>query len=196
LSALEYARASGVDPAPIADRARLALRAAGDRALSLTAGAAAARFYRAALDLTSSDDAGRPRLLLGLGEALHASGEDATPTLEDAARALVDAGELEGAATAECILAQRAWQWAADRDLTDRHLDRAMRLIEGTPPTPTAARVLGEVARYHMLGGRADEAIRTGREALSMAERFGLEDIRASALDSIGSARTNSGYDA
>jgi tetratricopeptide (TPR) repeat protein len=180
---------------PIAGRARAALRAAGDRALSLTAGAASARFYGAALDLTPADDPVRPRLLLSLGEALHASGQEATPTLEDASRALVEAGEAGGAATAECLLAQRSWQQAGDRDLTDRHLDRAAQLIQGSPPTPAVARVLSELSRYHMLGGRPDEAITMGQEALSLAQRYGLDEVRASALDNIGSARTNYGYD-
>ncbi len=195
LSAFQYARASGVEEEPLARSARAALRAAGDRALSLTAGAASARFYDASLGLTPEDDPTRPRLLLSLAQALHASGQEATPTLEEAVQALVDAGDLEGAAVAECVLAQRSWR-AADRDLTDRHLDRAVHLTQGLPPSPAVAHVLGEVSRYHMLGGRADDAIATGQEALSIAERFGLEEVRASALDSIGSARTNSGYNA
>jgi tetratricopeptide (TPR) repeat protein len=170
------------------------LRGAGDRALSLTAAAAAARFYGAALELTPSDDPDRPRLLLSCGEALHQSGQDAEATLHDAARALLESGEREGAATAETLLAERDWQ-RGDRDRAYEHMARAVELIEDAPPSPTKARVLSEVSRYHMLGGRMDEAIAIGLEALSMAERFGLDEVRAHALNNIGSARTEAGLD-
>src|SRR5207244_2360865 len=54
--ALEYARAAGVDDAELEERGRLALRDAGDRAASLSAWPAAARFYTEALDLWPEDD--------------------------------------------------------------------------------------------------------------------------------------------
>jgi predicted ATPase len=189
VAALEYAGASGGDVAPLADRARSALRGAGDRALSLTAAAAAARFYAAALELTPSDDPDRPRLLLSCGEALHQSGQDAEATLHDAAHALLESGEREGAATAQTLLAERDWL-LGHRDRAYEHMARSVELIQDASPSPTKARVLSEVSRYHMLGGRMNEAIAIGLEALLMAERFGLAEVRAHALNNIGSART------
>ena len=44
-----------------------------------------------------------------------------------------------------------------------------------------------------MLGDDYTEAIRLGREALELAERLGLEEIRAHALDNVGVARVNMG---
>jgi tetratricopeptide (TPR) repeat protein len=44
-----------------------------------------------------------------------------------------------------------------------------------------------------MLAGRNDEAIELGRQTLAMAEPLGLADIRAHALNNIGTARTAKG---
>jgi tetratricopeptide (TPR) repeat protein len=44
-----------------------------------------------------------------------------------------------------------------------------------------------------MLAGRNDEAISLGRRTLAMAERLGLADLRANALNNIGVARTSQG---
>ena len=52
---------------------------------------------------------------------------------------------------------------------------------------------MSTVSRYLMLAGRSDESIRIGREAAAMAEFFGLEAVRANALDNIGAARCHSG---
>jgi tetratricopeptide (TPR) repeat protein len=44
-----------------------------------------------------------------------------------------------------------------------------------------------------MLADKNEDAIRIGEEALAMAERLGLDELRAHALDNIGTARTNLG---
>jgi len=44
-----------------------------------------------------------------------------------------------------------------------------------------------------MLAGEDEEAIRLGREALAMAEELRLDDVRAAALNNLGSARANLG---
>jgi tetratricopeptide (TPR) repeat protein len=72
-------------------------------------------------------------------------------------------------------------------------LDRARELVEGRPPSLSVARVLVEVSRYAMLADETDEAVRTGREALAMAEALGLTDLIPGALINIGSARGNAG---
>src|SRR4029077_12489155 len=98
LAALEYARATGQEVESIAKRARIAVRNAGDRAASLNAFDAAARFYASALELTPPDAHERPQLLLGYGEALTQGGAgDAEATLDKAVRALIAAADREGA---------------------------------------------------------------------------------------------------
>ena len=49
------------------------------------------------------------------------------------------------------------------------------------------------VARFHLLAGAYEDAIRIGYEALSLAEELGLEEVQALALMSIGTARFRSG---
>jgi class 3 adenylate cyclase len=68
LQALEYAQVAGVDRA-LEERARHALRSAGDRALALNAFAAAAGYYSAALELWPPGDPARAKLLSHRGAA-------------------------------------------------------------------------------------------------------------------------------
>jgi len=106
--------------------------------------------------------------------------------------ALVALGDREGAAEAEILLADVQWR-AGHRDDADEHIDRAVALLEDVPSSPAKARVLSEVSRFHMLADRDEEAIRAGRDALALATALGLDEVRAHALDNIGSARVRSG---
>ena len=67
LQALEYARHAGQDQSSFAERARSAMREAGDRALALNSFKSAERFYAAAVDLFDTD--APPELLFRLGTA-------------------------------------------------------------------------------------------------------------------------------
>ncbi|MBA3384994.1 MAG: hypothetical protein H0T20_10130, partial [Actinobacteria bacterium] len=71
--------------------------------------------------------------------------------------------------------------------------DRALELVRGSGATAAAARVLAEAARYSMLAGEYAEAVRVGGEALAIAEQLGLDDVIPQVLNSIGTARANSG---
>jgi class 3 adenylate cyclase/tetratricopeptide (TPR) repeat protein len=191
VSALEFARAAGQATDELATAARLALREAGDRALALSAFASAERFYAEALALWPKDDSERPRLLLSLGKAQRRleRGEDA---LTEALEGLLALGDREGAAETELLLSNLRW-YEGNRDEAYAHIARAESLVEGASSFPTRARVLSELSRYHMLGGRDQEAIAVGRQALAMAEELGLDVIRAHALNNIGAARSNMG---
>jgi tetratricopeptide (TPR) repeat protein len=50
-------------------------------------------------------------------------------------------------------------------------------------------RILTTAGRFRMLAGDGDEALRLASEALELAEGFGLDELRAHALATIGSAR-------
>src|SRR5205814_661636 len=63
VNALELARAAGQDDRELVDRARAALRAAGDRAMTLNALPQAEAYFRHALTLLPDEDAERPQLL-------------------------------------------------------------------------------------------------------------------------------------
>jgi tetratricopeptide (TPR) repeat protein len=67
--------------------------------------------------------------------------------------------------------------------------------VEALEPSPTKARVTGTAARLMMLSSRDEEAIHLGEEALALAERLGIDEIKAAALVDIGSARAAAGED-
>jgi len=192
LSALDLARAAGLDTGELAPRARSALHGAGDRALALNAFAAAAGFYRAALGLWP-DDAAAPRadLLFRLALALGGSGEDEDGVaLEQARSALLAAGDRPGAAEAEARLGE-LWWLKGDRDRAFEHLGRAQDLVRDEPASAAKAYVLSEVARYQMLADEFDP--RTAQQALELAEELGLGEVRAHVLITAGFVRALSG---
>jgi tetratricopeptide (TPR) repeat protein len=177
--------------AELSSRAARALGEAGDRALALNAYTAAASFYRRALDLPGS--ARRGELLFGLGSALSVLADPAAAaSLGEASDMLVNAGNMEAAAEAECVLAQMAFD-TADAAGVIRHVDRAVELVRGRPPSPAHARALSQAARFQMLRGEWNAAIESGREAEEMASGLGLDAIRADALATLGTARADLG---
>ena len=84
LSAYELARAADGDTGELSERARLTLRDAGERALSLNAFPAAERYFLAALDLWPEQDLERPSLLLRLGQARYYANTEGADVLADA----------------------------------------------------------------------------------------------------------------
>jgi class 3 adenylate cyclase/tetratricopeptide (TPR) repeat protein len=194
LSALEFARASGQDIGPIADRARIALREAGDRAYGLSAWRAAAGFYRAALDLWPTEDPERGRLLFRYGRviALHEVTAAGVPALEEARDVFLSSGAIEEAAEAEVSLVDVHW-FTGKPDLARRHLQSASSLIEDAPPSRSKAFVLSQVARFAMLSDDDARAVEVARETLAMAEEFGSTEIRAQAFNVLGTSRVKLG---
>ena len=184
-----YVSALELDPTlPLADRARLALRRAGDRALALNAFAAAARLYEQALELWPPDDPERPRLELHRGRALYrgtGSGADAFAVARDG---LLAAGESAAAAEAEIILAELA-SYVGEHDRASDHLGRALDLIEPEPASWTKAFVLSHAARLNLLRARLEAAIALGRQGLKIADQLDLDEIRVHSLNTIGTAR-------
>jgi class 3 adenylate cyclase/tetratricopeptide (TPR) repeat protein len=192
LAALELSRAAGVDAGVLADSAATALLRAGERAASLNAFESAARFFEEALEL-GLPDADRARALLGLGVTSHRSVHpDRIQRLENARDALLAADEADAAAEA-CVVLAEAWWDQGKNERGRAELERARKLVEDRPATPSTARVLVEVSRYAMLADETEEAIRVGREALGIAEQLGLTELVPAALVNIGSARGNAG---
>jgi class 3 adenylate cyclase/tetratricopeptide (TPR) repeat protein len=191
LAALEFARASSQPTAELEEPARLALQAAGDRAQALNAFPPAIRFYREAVALWP-EGAAPGRLLLDLGRALAAGTMAGGPETAAARDALLAAGDVGGAAEAETVLAEIAWIENRGAE-TIAHMEAATALVADRPPSAAKAEVIAQACRYLMLGGRDHDAIARGDEALAMAGRLGLDDLRASALISVGTARANLG---
>jgi class 3 adenylate cyclase/tetratricopeptide (TPR) repeat protein len=187
LRALEFARAAGQEVESIAERARVALREAGDRAYVLNAFGAAAGFYEGAVALWAPDQPRRGHLLLRYGRSLHLSQSttDATGPLEEARDLLLGSGEPEVASEAEVTLGE-VHVFKGERDLAARHLGQAAALIDDAQPSRSKAFVLGELARFAMLGDDDVKAVELAREALAMAEQFGTDETRAKALNIMG----------
>lgn len=192
LAAIELARLAGRSTEPYSESARVAFHEAGDHASALNAFAAAARFYRATLELMPAGHPDRPAVLFGLGKALRISEEGGADVLAEAEGALLGSGDRATAAEAAVLQAELAW-FMGDGEQTAAHLTRASDLVTGLPPSFSKAYVLSDLSRYHMLAGRNAQAIEVGREALAIAEALDLDEIRVHALDNVGAARVFGG---
>ncbi len=96
-SALELADAAGHDVVDIATSARVALRAAGDRAYAVNGYAAGAAYYEEALALWPESDAEKPDLLFRYARALYIAADDRSGSaIEEARDALLAAGQSPG----------------------------------------------------------------------------------------------------
>jgi len=188
LSALELAQSTGEVDDELVERARAAALTAGDRALGFDSFPAAVRFYSRALELSAEDDPDRPELLLRLGRALHQTDDPrGEQILNDASAALVAAERPDRAAEAHMYLMEFRW----DRGSNDQALEELLRAraLVGTDPSPSRAFVLARLARLRMVADENEEALELGREALELAERFDLVDLRIHILTTIGPAR-------
>jgi class 3 adenylate cyclase/tetratricopeptide (TPR) repeat protein len=190
LSALEYSRSSGQPTEAFAERARDALRAAGERALGLNAPGGAARYFAAAIELTAEDDPGRPELLLLDAKSLYRTGHPDEELLEQARRAFLEAGDLEQAAECQTILGDVRWRHG-DRDAAFEQLEQAIAGL--SKPSHAKAYALSELARMRNAASEPETAVALGREALEIAEALELRELRVSALTTIGIARTLTG---
>jgi tetratricopeptide (TPR) repeat protein len=194
LRALEFARAAGQEAEAISDRAFIALREAGDRSYALSAFRAATDFYREALELIGDDRPEKGNLLLAYGQSLFWSdwtGADAE-ILEEASRRLLTSGQLAEAASAEVMLYLFHW-YRGEREKAMPHFERGAELVESAPRSHAKADVLTDLARFAMLDDRDEQAIELGREALSMAEEFGLDNVRSRILNTLGVVRARLG---
>jgi class 3 adenylate cyclase/tetratricopeptide (TPR) repeat protein len=190
LAAIELARAAGIDSSAFAPPAAAALLRAADRSLALNAFAAAARMYEEALSLGLADH-DRRRAMFRRGVALNLLGDPARVGVLEQARALFEtAGDDEAAAEASSALAEALW-YSGQNDEHKAALARAQELVQGHELSAAVARVRAQTARYLMLDDENQEAIEIGREALDMAERLGLDELRASVLTTIGTAMSN-----
>ena len=179
----------------LTERALCSLIRAGERASAVNAFASAAAYYERALELLPEADSRRLAVFFAHARALFSSGyERRGPVLEKALSELLAAGENERAAEVATFLAELAWIQAR-RSETDEHLVLATALTRDRPPSPSKARVVASVARFRMLADDQEAAIAVGREAIKMAETFGLTETRAQTLISVGTARFLTGDD-
>ncbi len=192
VTALEYARASGVDAAPLIEPTRSALTRAGDRAVGLGAHAAAVRFYEPALELVATDGPDRARLLLSLGVALRIASAEGRDVLVEARDALESLGDREGAVEASLRLAELAW-YSADSATASEHVARTAELVDDLPVSRSKARALSALGRFTMFAARNDESIAYSEAALEMARALGDIEREGEALIPLGAAYAHRG---
>ena len=192
-SALELARAAGTDTTSFEGPARRALHVAGDRAFTLGAYQTARTYYAAALEVWPQDTPRDPELLLRYGRVLNSVELGSEPEiLFDAAEIARAGGDIGRAAEAETVICEMYWLLGR-RDEAFEHLRAAEALIADAPVSYSKAYVMTNVSRFWMLAGENETAVRTGRDALAMSEDLDLDELRAHALDNIGTARVQSG---
>ena len=188
-AALELTRSAGDDDQWLVERARGALRDAGDRAFALNAFSAAERYFADALALSTPSDPEHPKLLFRRARALHLAADDRREeALAEARDALLEAEDVEQAAEAEAFLSQAFW-YRGQRDESEASLARAQALAAGLGDSPAKARVLAFSARFTALAGEDERATPIAQEALELAERLSLRELQAHALTTIGTAR-------
>ncbi len=193
LHAYELALASGADTASLSERARVSLREAGDRALSLYAFPAASRYFRAALALLEEQDAERPGLLLRLGKSLYYADMGGADVLADAEQSLLAAGDPDSAAEAAMHLADLAYVHSESHERVFEAAYRALTLVESRGPSPSKVDVLLDLAVLLTLVAEHEQAIDLARRALRDAEALELQEFQARALAIIGASRGLSG---
>jgi class 3 adenylate cyclase/tetratricopeptide (TPR) repeat protein len=190
LSALRYAESTGEGSESLVEPARLALRDVGDRAHSLNAFTQAAQFYGEALALWPPQAPGRDELLFRLGRARVHAESGGADLLAEARDAFLADGRTERAAEATVLIGELLWMQGRR---AFAHFEQAAALLDEAPPSREKAYVLSSLARFLMIEGENEEAIRVGLEAVKMADALSIAELRAHALDSIGLARARSG---
>jgi class 3 adenylate cyclase/tetratricopeptide (TPR) repeat protein len=184
-SALELVQAAGLSTADLEKPTRLALAAAGDRALAVHGYASAAAHYQNALALCPPDDPTRPQLLYRRAHALSiVAGDAALVPLEEARDALIAAGDNEAAAEAEALISG-IWRGRGRMQEAHEHLRRAERLA-GEFESPASARVLAVAATYRARGTEPDSAWGLASRALELARALELPELEIDALRTIG----------
>jgi class 3 adenylate cyclase len=187
ISALEFSTAAGEELPGVADRARVALRTAGDRAIALSSFRQAAQFYDSALKLWPANDPERAYVVLGYGKARQEADVEGEEALIEASGAL-EAIDREAAAMAEIALAELYWRRGHNAE-SARHRVRAGSLVADAELSQVKVHVLDHLARFHLRASEPEPAVHVGEEALAMAEDLGLEEQRARLLNTVGAAR-------
>jgi eukaryotic-like serine/threonine-protein kinase len=175
-----------------AERAEEYYARAADHALEVYANQEAARYYRMALEL-EPDGPRRAHLLKNLGEAcfrqnLH---KDARRHWQEASELYRQDGAHGDMAYLSARMARAAW-YDADAPgglrlcLEGLAAVEAMGLPAAESETPGLAALLHETARAYRFASQPEKALPLCQRALDLAERFGLVEVQAESLATMG----------
>lgn len=187
----ERALRFGAHAEDLAGRAFHAFMLAGNKTEPLDASRSAGH-YRIAADLAPTTPQ-RAIALLRLADVLASVDPALARSVGTEARsAFEEAGDHEGIVEATSLLARIAW-WQGDADTTDRLDSEAVDLAEELPPCRAQVHaILGRAGRL-FLRGHHEEAIEKAEAGLGAADAIGSIEMRAMALEILGSARRHEG---
>jgi class 3 adenylate cyclase/tetratricopeptide (TPR) repeat protein len=191
-TALELARAAGIDDPGLIERVVSSSELAADRAMSLASFAVAAELYGRALSVVAADDPRRPRLLARCGNARFTTDGSGLDMMREAVGLFLESGDVEGAAEAATRGARASW-YRGDHATARELIDQAVALVRDGPPSRAKGLALVQRASFHMFMGENQEAIQLAREGLAAAEAAGHDEARVHALNVIGTSRSNLG---
>jgi class 3 adenylate cyclase/tetratricopeptide (TPR) repeat protein len=183
----------GPEADAMAAQARIALRAAAERAVALDSHDQALVFYDQAIAVTT-DSAEIAELLEHSGEAASAGGnhEAAESHLRQALARRRELGDRPAIARATAVLGRVL--------INGHHRDAALLLVEAATAefadledAPALAALGGQLARAHYLIGNLRQAIETADQVLRTAEHLDLVPIVADTLVTKGSALVQDG---
>lgn len=150
----------------------------------------AVEFYQRALKYWPADDLVTRASLhfhIGLNDYNIARFDEARDALTAAASLATRARELRLQGEAERRLGRVHWI-LGDRAGSVEHYQQALELLEQVPEGVERAWAYASMAQISMLGGQWTETFEWGQRAVDLAERLGAVAVKASALNSIGSA--------
>jgi len=191
LQAMELVEQTGGDPEPLREPARLALVAAGDRAVALGATPDAILLYRRALALRGGD----ADLLLKLAFARAEADGSGADEARQASALYEAAGDVRGLARCDIVLSRSLWlagEAEAAREAIAAAVDQARQAGDGA----VLGEALEEQARGLMTAGHYPEAIAAAEEAIALTTQHGLwgpavhaRITQATALANVGERR-------
>ncbi len=171
------------DAAETRRRAREMLLRAADRAASLAAPAESLRYLAQALELTD-DVLGRARLGERAGQAAATAGrmDDAHAHMTRAIAGFESQGEVHAAARVSARLAEV--DFYTDRlSAAVARMDGALRVLASDPVDADIAAARAQMGRLLFWVGRSEDAAAHLEVALTAAERLGLKETLAQALN-------------
>ena len=190
VEAIQLARSASIDVSDLEPRAAEALREAGLRAFAIGAFPAAVRALRGAAEwMPDGLDA---RALRALGKALSFTENVGDDELQRAFDRLVAENEITEAAVTAIDLSHVRWRHGDGTAAAD-WVARALELAAAVEPDHEHAYVMANAARYEMVAGNPDEAIRLADRAIALAEEFVTPRVSAAALVSRATAMANTG---
>jgi tetratricopeptide (TPR) repeat protein len=186
----------GPEAEALAAQARIALRAAADRAVSLGSFGQAVTFLDQALDV-ARDDAERADLLQRAGDAgvsasINDVAENRLRRAVELRRSLGDPDALAGAIARLAFTLISTLQRDAGRDVLEAGAQETLGPDE-TPAGPGGVALLAQLARAYFFQEESRRSIEVADRALEAAERLDLAAIVADTLITRGSALAQAG---